>query len=179
MQDIPIDPQMPDTIINEWQKAVEAVFWPSSDGARSAFYAQFPNIRVAMNTPNSLNSAVAASVTNSYGLVAVAVLAIAIFVIGVLFIRGRVFVRTLLGIVGLVSVALAISAGFGFCLICGLPFTTVTQVLPFILLGVGAQPFLCITLFLCESILYPFLTNSIPIFGRERNLSRPCHSAGL
>jgi Patched family len=139
MQTIFIDPSQDAQIVRAWSSAVESTFWPSSHGRRRAFYANFPAIRVAFMAPESINSAIQASVSSSYGLVAAAVLAICAFTIAVLFVRGRAFERTLLGIVGLVSVTLSIGAGFGTALFIGLPFTTVTQVLPFILLGVGVD----------------------------------------
>jgi Niemann-Pick C1 protein len=139
LQQVRIDPSLNSDIVDAWSSAVERKFWPNSKGGRRRFYEQFQNIRVFFAAPNSIDSAIAASVADNYGLVAIAVIAICIFVVCVLVVRGRIFVRTTLGIMGLFSVGLSIGAGFGLSLFIGLPFTTVTQVLPFILLGVGVD----------------------------------------
>jgi hypothetical protein len=139
LQEISIDPNIDISAVESWSAAVEDVFWPKSKGKRSDFYDQFPGIKIYFLTPNSIDNAIAESVSSNYPLVIGAGVLIAAFVIAVLFVRGRAFVRSLLGLVGLLGVALAIGAGFGIALFIGLPFTTVTQVLPFILLGVGVD----------------------------------------
>merc|ERR1712003_326354 len=45
--------------------------------------------------------------------------------------------RCLLGFSAVVSVFLSIMTGFGFMFICGVPFTSMSQILPFILFGIG------------------------------------------
>lgn len=139
LQQVRIDPSLGSDIVDAWSNAVEKEFWPKTKGGRRHFYDQFPNIKVSFAAPNSIDSAIAASVSENYGLVAVAVIVICVFAVCVFVVRGRIFVRTTLGIMALVSVGLSIGAGFGISLFIGLPFTSVTQVLPFILLGVGVD----------------------------------------
>ena len=139
MQQVWIDPEGDGAAVDDWSDAVEDTFWPSDGGARETFYNKFPRLRVAFSTPTTINNAVTASISSNYGLVAIAVVVVCLFVVGVLFVRGRVFVRMLLGVLGILSVALSIGAGFGLALYIGLPFTTVTQVLPFLLLGIGVD----------------------------------------
>ena len=51
--------------------------------------------------------------------------------------RDKVLSRSWLGFGAVVTVLLAIVASFGFLFICGVPFTSLTPLLPFILFGVG------------------------------------------
>jgi hypothetical protein len=139
VQEASIDPNIDATVVDKWSSAVEDAFWPTKERQRRRFYNQFPGINVFFLTPNSIDNAIGKSVSSNYPLVGAAAVLVAIFVIGVLFVRGRFFVRSMLGVVGILGVALSIGAGFGIALLIGLPFTTVTQVLPFIILGVGVD----------------------------------------
>jgi Niemann-Pick C1 protein len=51
--------------------------------------------------------------------------------------RHKVHSRSLLGIGAVVSVLLSIVSGFGFMFLCGVPFSPITQLLPFVMLGIG------------------------------------------
>ena len=138
MQQVALDSLASSNVVDSWSDTVEETFW-ADGGARTAFFAQFPNIRVRFAAPNSIDSAISESVTDNFGIIVAAVAVISVFVVAVVVVRGRIFVRTTLGLLGLLSVALSISAGLGLSLLIGIPFTTVTQVLPFILLGVGVD----------------------------------------
>lgn len=45
--------------------------------------------------------------------------------------------RSLLGLGAVVSVLLSLISGYGFMFLCGVPFTSMTQILPFIIFGIG------------------------------------------
>lgn len=51
--------------------------------------------------------------------------------------RDKVYSRSWLGFGAVVTVLLAIIASFGFLFLLGVPFTSLTPLLPFILFGVG------------------------------------------
>ena len=51
--------------------------------------------------------------------------------------RHKVLSRSLLGLAAVVSVLLSIMSGFGLIFLCGVPFTPVTQLLPFVMFGIG------------------------------------------
>ena len=44
-----------------------------------------------------------------------------------------------------ISVLLSITSGYGFCFLCAIPFTSMTQILPFVLAGVGVDDVFIIT----------------------------------
>lgn len=60
-----------------------------------------------------------------------------IFCCIVFFKRDKVRSRTLLGFNAVVAVFLSIVSGFGLLFICGVPFTSMTQILPFVIFGIG------------------------------------------
>lgn len=60
-----------------------------------------------------------------------------IFTCTIFFRRDWIFSRTLLGLGAVASVLLAIFTGYGVLFICGVPFTSITQILPFIMFGIG------------------------------------------
>jgi len=70
-------------------------------------------------------------------LMPVAFIIMSIFTCMVYFKRDRVQSRTMLGFGAVCSVFLAIASGFGLLFICGIPFTSMTQLLPFIMFGIG------------------------------------------
>jgi len=51
--------------------------------------------------------------------------------------RDKVQSRSLLGFGAVVGVFMSIMTGYGFMFICGVPFTSITQILPFIMFGIG------------------------------------------
>ena len=133
-----MDPMLAEKRIIDWSAGFDRAYGASSAKRRAQLEAAAPNIVTFFVAP-SIDPAIAGSVTSSYGLVAVAVLIICIFAIAVLFVRGRAVARSIVAIAGLLSVGLSISAGLGASLLFGLPFTSITQVLPFLLLGVGVD----------------------------------------
>mmetsp|Transcript_2100 Transcript_2100/g.5182 ORF Transcript_2100/g.5182 Transcript_2100/m.5182 type:complete len:105 (+) Transcript_2100:1283-1597(+) len=54
------------------------------------------------------------------------------------FARGHpIYSRSLLGFSAVVSVLLSIMSGFGLMFCCGVPFTSMSQLLPFVMFGIG------------------------------------------
>ena len=44
-----------------------------------------------------------------------------------------------------ISVLLSVTTGYGFCFLVAIPFTSMTQILPFVLIGVGLDDVFIIT----------------------------------
>jgi Niemann-Pick C1 protein len=70
-------------------------------------------------------------------LVPIVFVIMSIFTCVVFFQFDWVFSRSLLGFGAVVSVLLAIMSGYGLLFIFGIPFTSMTQILPFIMFGIG------------------------------------------
>ena len=51
--------------------------------------------------------------------------------------RHKVYSRSLLGIGAVITCLLSITTGYGLLFTCGVPLTTATQMLPFVILGIG------------------------------------------
>uniref|UniRef100_A0A7S2YAG1 SSD domain-containing protein n=1 Tax=Entomoneis paludosa TaxID=265537 RepID=A0A7S2YAG1_9STRA len=51
--------------------------------------------------------------------------------------RDKVQSRAFLGFCAVLAVLLSLLSGFGFLFICGVPFTSMTQILPFVIFGIG------------------------------------------
>ena len=60
-----------------------------------------------------------------------------IFCCIVFFKRDKIRSRTLLGFSAVVAVLLSMISGFGLLFMCGVPFTSMTQLLPFVIFGIG------------------------------------------
>lgn len=121
----------------EWTLAAEDALFPS--GNNGAIAVDTRRVRVLFDGPRSIDLAIGASVANDIALIAAAISVICAVAVGAMFVRDRVFGRTSLALLGIVSVCLSIGAGFGICAAIGIPFTTITTVLPFILLGIGVD----------------------------------------
>jgi Niemann-Pick C1 protein len=63
----------------------------------------------------------------------------------IFFKRDRIQSRSLFGFTAVISIVLSIMAGYGLMFICGVPFTSMTQLLPFIFFGVGLDDAFIIT----------------------------------
>ena len=137
MQASPFAPGTTADATTEWTRAAEDTLFPSGSNGATAVDTQ--RMRVLFDGPSSIDFAIEASVANDIPLVAAAISVICVVAVGAMFVRDRVFGRTSLALLGIVSVCLSIGAGFGICAAIGIPFTTITQVLPFILLGIGVD----------------------------------------
>jgi Niemann-Pick C1 protein len=63
----------------------------------------------------------------------------------IFFKRDRVQSRSLFGFTAVISIVLSIMAGYGLMFICAVPFTSMTQILPFVFFGVGLDDAFIIT----------------------------------
>jgi predicted RND superfamily exporter protein len=68
-----------------------------------------------------------------------------IFTSAIFFKRDKVRSRSLLGFTAVISVLLSIMAGYGLMFVCAVPFTSMTQILPFVFFGVGLDDAFIIT----------------------------------
>jgi Niemann-Pick C1 protein len=77
------------------------------------------------------------AITNDLPLVPAVFVTMAIFTCIVFFKRDWVKSRSLLGFGAVVGVLLSLLSGFGLMFLIGVPFTSMTQILPFVLFGIG------------------------------------------
>jgi hypothetical protein len=133
-----VSPSIPIELVEDWSGDIEDIFWPSG-AARRAFYDQFPALRVHFTTPDSYDRAVAESVAGDIPLLAIAVVVICAFTTVAMSVRDTVYTRTSLSFLGIANIILSITSGFGLSLLLTIPFTSLHQVLPFILLGIGVD----------------------------------------
>jgi len=68
-----------------------------------------------------------------------------VFTSFIFFKRDKVHSRSLLGFTAVLSVLLSIVAGYGLMFVCFVPFTSMTQILPFVFFGVGLDDAFIIT----------------------------------
>ena len=142
VQAIYIDPRLSKDVIIAWSAAMDTAFGHrESKGARNALSARWSRLQVLFFSPDAVDSAIKETVTSVYPLLLVVAAAalICAFVLVAMYTPGRALPRVALAMAGLVSVLLSVGAGLGFSLFIGIPFTNVTLVLPFILLGVGVD----------------------------------------
>jgi hypothetical protein len=137
LQAVVLDQKLDDALVVKWSQDVEAKLWPGDSSAK--IDKAYPAIRTLFSTPKSIDFAIGYSVGNDIYLIAIAITVICLFTVLALLVPDYVFTRTSLAFLGILCVSLSISSGFGLALLLGIPFTTLTQVLPFILLGVGVD----------------------------------------
>jgi len=70
-------------------------------------------------------------------LIPIVFIIMSIFCAAVFFKRDKVQSRSLLGFGAVLAVVQSLLSGFGFLFICGVPFTSMTQILPFVIFGIG------------------------------------------
>jgi len=105
---------------------------------RKQWNAEPSNIyRVEFFNERSFDDEFNRAIVKDIPLVPIVLIVMSIFTSLVFFRRDWVYSRTLLGIGAVVSVLLSIMAGYGLIFIIGVPFTSMTQILPFIMFGIG------------------------------------------
>jgi len=77
------------------------------------------------------------AIINDIPLIPIVFIIMSIFTAIVFFKPDKVKSRSLLGFGAVVTVLLSILSGFGFLFLCGVPFTSMTQILPFVIFGIG------------------------------------------
>lgn len=123
MQNGVVAPDVDDSAVEDWSSDLEEALEPGTSNAPS-----FSSINYYLSTPFSIDSAIGESVGGDIPLIAVAVAVICTFCVLALFVRDRVANRTSLALLGILTVCLSISAGFGLSLYLSIPFTTLSQV---------------------------------------------------
>jgi hypothetical protein len=77
------------------------------------------------------------SETSSHSLAAGVFIIMSIFTCLVFMKQHKVYSRSLLGLAAVFSVLLSLMSGYGSMFICGVPLTSMTQILPFVIFGIG------------------------------------------
>ena len=72
-------------------------------------------------------------------------LVMAMFTCSILYRRDKIHSRMLLGIGAVVTIVMSLMTGYGLMFLCGVPFTNMTQSVPFVLFGVGLDDTFIIT----------------------------------
>lgn len=85
------------------------------------------------------------AIVNDIPLVPIVFVLMGIFTCIIFFKRDKVQSRSLLGFMSVVSIFLSIMAGYGLMFVCGIPFTSMTQILPFVFFGVGLDDAFIVT----------------------------------
>jgi len=86
---------------------------------------------------SSFNDEFNRAIVTDIPLLPVVFIVMSIFTCLIFFRRNWLISRSLLGFGAVVSVLLSIMAGYGFSFIIGIPFTSMTPILPFIIFGIG------------------------------------------
>lgn len=122
-----IDNSVPKDLYDDW--------FDSYIDVMKAWHSDYFNI--AFMAGNSVDTEMASSVSSNLYLVGIAFL---LFLVVALLGQSkwdRVLTRTSLGLIGILTAALGMMAGYGLSFLFNQPFTMLTQVLPYILLGVA------------------------------------------
>jgi len=105
---------------------------------RNQWIAESGNIfRLEVFSNRSFDDEFNRAIVNDIPLVPIVFVVMSIFTCLIFFRPNWVYSRSLLGLGAVVSVLLSIMAGYGFLFIVGVPFTSMTQILPFIMFGIG------------------------------------------
>lgn len=123
MQQGIVEPDLEDSVVLDWSTAIEDALEPGTSRAPT-----LDNINYYISAPNSIDNAIGKSVGGDIPLIAVAVVVICAFCILALFVKDRVANRTSLALLGILTVMLSISSGFGLSLYLTIPFTSLSQV---------------------------------------------------
>jgi len=95
------------------------------------------SMRVEILAARSFSDELIASVLSDLPLLPTVFIIMSVFTAFVFFKKHKVQSQTLLGLGAVIAVLLSIISGFGLLFICGVPFTSLTQILPFIIFGIG------------------------------------------
>jgi len=102
------------------------------------------DVQVVRLADRSLEDEISRAILNDIPLVPVVFLTMGMFTSLAFFRKNRVRSRSLLGFGAVVSVLLSIMSGYGLMFCCGVPFTSMTQILPFVIFGIGLDDALII-----------------------------------
>lgn len=112
-----------------------------------AFQDQWENeeLKVEVFADRSFSDEFGRSIVKDIPLVPIVFVIMGIFTCMLFFKRDKVQSRSLLGFMSVVSILLSIMAAYGLMFICAIPFTSMTQILPFVFFGVGLDDAFIIT----------------------------------
>jgi len=95
------------------------------------------SFRVEVTAERSFSDEFTRAIVDDIPLVPIVFVIMSIFTCAIFFKTDKVRSRCLLGLSAVVSVFLSIATGYGLMFVSGAPFTSMTQILPFVLFGVG------------------------------------------
>jgi Niemann-Pick C1 protein len=95
------------------------------------------NFRLEVQAVRSFSDEFTRAIVADIPLVPIVFVIMSIFTCAVFFKRDKVRSRSLLGFSAVISVLLSIMSGYGLMFVSGVPFTSMTQILPFIIFGIG------------------------------------------
>ena len=100
------------------------------------------NVRTAdvhLQTINGFLEAIVEDINNDFGLIFGAIILVVVYLFLFLGTFSPTHCRCVVGLTGLICVAFAYISGFGFMYLCGGQTTGVHQLMPFLLIGIGAD----------------------------------------
>ena len=129
-----------DTVSSEEfeSKALDVVFDFQEQWKNEAF-------KVETFAERSFSDEFERAIVSDIPLVPIVFVLMGIFTCIIFFKRDKVQSRSLLGFMSVVSIFLSIMAGYGLMFVCGISFTSMTQILPFVFFGVGLDDAFIIT----------------------------------
>lgn len=145
MQRGAVSPDISSDLNSDWGADVEEFLEPGPALSTVKYY---------FGVPTSVDNAIAESVGGDIPLIAVAVVVICVFAAGALFVQDRVYSHVSLALLGILTVTLSISAGFGLSLYLGIPFTSISQVCSMYLRWCFLAIFWCRSFFDCFSVMH-------------------------
>ena len=95
------------------------------------------NLRVEVTADRSFGDEFTRAIVADIPLVPIVFIIMSIFTCAIFFKRDKVRSQSLMGFNAVVSVLLSITSGYGLLFVCDVPFTSMTQILPFVIFGVG------------------------------------------
>ena len=119
MQSGLVSPDISSDLNADWSNDVEAVLDPAPPLATLKYF---------FAVPTSVDNAIGESVGGDVPLIAIAVAFICVFTAAALFVKHRVYSHVSLALLGILTVTLSISAGFGLSLYLSIPFTSISMV---------------------------------------------------
>ncbi|MEW5303537.1 MAG: hypothetical protein WDW36_006218 [Sanguina aurantia] len=128
---------IPAEVSSKWYTAFLALLKTS---AASGTYTAFSYI-----ASPSVGLEISRTIKTDVKLIAIAI--VLFLLMGVLFLSryNRVTTRTTLALMGILAACLGLLAGYGLAMAWGCPFTTLSEILPFVLIGVGLDTMLILT----------------------------------
>mmetsp|Transcript_13411 Transcript_13411/g.25486 ORF Transcript_13411/g.25486 Transcript_13411/m.25486 type:complete len:905 (-) Transcript_13411:455-3169(-) len=103
------------------------------------------NLRVEVEAFRSFDDEMMRSIAKDIPLVPMVFIIMSVFCVIVFSKKNRLYSRSMLGLCGVVAVLMSIFAGYGLMFVCGVPFTSMTQILPFIISGIGLDDIFILT----------------------------------